>query len=54
MRIHQIFTNSPLRNFSYLIEGDSEVYCIDPHYPEQILNKLKRLGKKLTAIINNH
>ena len=54
MVIHQIFTNSPLRNFSYLLEGEKEVYCIDPHYPKQILDGLKRIGKNLTAIINTH
>ena len=54
MRVHQIFTNSPLRNFSYLIEGEGEVFCIDPHYPRQILDVLKKSHKKLTAIINTH
>ena len=54
MRVHQIFTDSPLRNFSYLLEGEREVYCIDPHYPKQILGELKRIGKDLTAIINTH
>ena len=54
MRVHQIFTDSPLRNFSYLIEGEGEVFCIDPHYPQQILDALKKIGKNLTAIINTH
>ena len=30
------------------------VYCIDPHYPKQILQELKKTGKKLHAIINTH
>ena len=54
MRVRQIFTNSPLRNFSYLIEGKEDVYCIDPHYPRQVLDALKKTGKKLVAIINTH
>lgn len=54
MKVHQIFTNSPLRNFSYLIEGEENLYCIDPYYPEQILNKVQSVKKNLRAVINTH
>ena len=55
MKIHQIYTNSPLRNFTYLVEDSVEgVYCIDPFDGEEVFNSIQNLGKKLIAIINTH
>jgi hydroxyacylglutathione hydrolase len=55
MKVHQIFTNSPLRNFIYLIEDDSDgVYCLDPYDAAIVRNALKKINKKLVAIINTH
>lgn len=55
MKVHQIFPDSPLRNFNYLIEGsDGKVFCIDPFDADLILNEIEKLGGKLEAIINTH
>lgn len=53
MRIEQIFTNSPLRNYTYLIAGeDGSVYCLDPWDGEQVVEVLGE--SRLSAIINTH
>ncbi|MDF3819011.1 hydroxyacylglutathione hydrolase [Leptospira sp. 96542] len=56
IQITPIFTASPLRNFSYLVHSDrtGEAVCIDPYYPEQIINLLKKKGLKLKSILNTH
>lgn len=55
MQIEQIYTGSPLRNFSYLVHGgDGIAYVIDPFYSQQIVDILERLQLKLRAIINTH
>ncbi len=56
MRVEQIFTNSPLRNFSYLVysEDGERVFCIDPWDGGQIIDLLKKRGLKLNSIINTH
>lgn len=56
MRCLQLFTNSPLRNFSYLVfdEKSDITICLDPFYPEQIVEQLFKLGRTLTHIINTH
>lgn len=53
MQIKQIYTDSPLRNFSYLISIDdySQNICLDPFYPDQIIQGLKG---PLTFIVNTH
>jgi hydroxyacylglutathione hydrolase len=55
MKIHQIYTASELRNFTYLIElADGSAISIDP-WDEQLINNLlidKQLSLK--AIINTH
>lgn len=55
MQIEQIYTGSPLRNFSYVIYGgDKLAYVIDPFYAEQIIAVLEHLQLRLRAIINTH
>ena len=54
MKVHQIFTNGPLRNFSYIIETEDNLFCVDPYYPDQILKKIQEIKKPLKAIINTH
>ena len=54
MKVHQIYTNSPLDNFSYIIEYGKEAICIDPYYSKQINDFLESRGLKLMAIINTH
>ena len=55
MKIHQVYTASELRNFTYLIElADGTAIAIDP-WDEMVVNKL--LGDNqltLKAIINTH
>lgn len=55
MKIHQVYTASELRNFTYLIElSDGSAISIDP-WDEKLVNKLLT-DKQLTlkAIINTH
>lgn len=51
-----IFTNSPLRNYTYLIYSNrtGEVYCVDPYNAPLILSQIKKLGLKLKGILNTH
>ena len=52
----QIYTNSPLRNFSYIIysKEKSHVICVDPWDSQQIINYLEKHNLVLTHIINTH
>lgn len=55
MNIIQLYTHSPLRNFSYLIGNDQQQYwCIDPFDGQVIADKLTELGATLVGIINTH
>jgi hydroxyacylglutathione hydrolase len=54
MKIHQLWTKSTLRNFSYIIEYNSEAICIDPFDVSQSLAFLKKHSLKLTTILNTH
>ncbi|WCL51150.1 hydroxyacylglutathione hydrolase [Leptospira sp. GIMC2001] len=56
MDVVQLYTNSSLRNFTYLIiDAKSKLaICIDPHFPEQILGYLESNNLSLHAIINTH
>ena len=47
----QLYTQSSLRNYTYLIEGDAGWYCIDPFSAKQVIDQLKG---KLVAVINTH
>ena len=53
MRVEQIYTSSPLRNFTYLVStANGSLYCIDPWDGQQVIHHLK--GRKLAGIINTH
>ncbi|MDO9181526.1 MAG: hydroxyacylglutathione hydrolase C-terminal domain-containing protein [Bacteriovorax sp.] len=53
MKIHQIFFNNSLRNFSYLISfNDGAIFCIDPLNPKEVLSTLN--DQQLAGIINTH
>ena len=56
MQILQIYTHSPLRNFSYLVysEETKEAFCIDPFDASQIKEQLEKHHLKLSGIINTH
>ena len=55
MKIHQVFTASELRNFTYLVElSDGSAIAIDP-WDERVINKLLDDNQlNLKAIINTH
>ena len=55
MKIRQINTQSPLRNFTYIIEmSDNSCICIDPYDGQQIEKELEQSGHHLKYIINTH
>ncbi len=56
MQCQQIFTHSPLQNFSYLVyaKDGSRVFCIDPWDGDDIIAILKQYKLKLSHIINTH
>lgn len=56
MLVHQIYTHSSLRNFSYLLvnEETQEAVCIDPFDGQQIENELADRDLRLKLIINTH
>jgi len=55
MKIHQIYTDSQLRNFTYVLElSNKSAYVIDP-WNDDLVNRLLNLNKlTLKAIINTH
>lgn len=55
MHIKQIYTDSFLRNFNYLIVSEKkEVFCVDPWDGEQLSKELDKLGGNLTSILITH
>ncbi|TGN18412.1 hydroxyacylglutathione hydrolase family protein [Leptospira idonii] len=56
LSVLQLFTHSPLRNFSYIVYSDrsGEAVCIDPYDAKLILTHLKKHGLKLKSILNTH
>ena len=55
MKVHQIYTHSFLRNFTYLIEdGQGSIYCIDPYSEQLVLDYLEDMDGTLKAVINTH
>lgn len=55
MKIHQIFTANPLRNFNYLLQTkQGDIYCIDPWDAGELSKEIDELGGQLKAIINTH
>ncbi len=55
MKVHQIFTNSPLRNFTYLVEGkQGHFIAIDPWDGELVLNEVHSKGGLLKGVVSTH
>ena len=55
MKVHQIYTDSNLRNFTYIIElNNKSAFVIDPWNADLVNNILTKYNLKLTAIINTH
>ena len=53
--VQQIFTQSPLRNFSYMLACEANAWlCIDPYDGEAIWEWLQARGGTLRAIANTH
>lgn len=54
MHVTQLYTRSPLRNFSYIIRHGSAAFAIDPFDGDELAACLRGEGLALTAIINTH
>lgn len=54
MKIYQIFSESALRNFTYLIAWEGRAICIDPFDARQVKDILEKHSLVLEAIINTH
>ena len=55
MKIHTIYTDNPLRNFTYIIESsNSQCLVLDPWDENQVNAELEKRSLKLWAIINTH
>ena len=55
MKVHQVYTESELRNFTYLIELDNgSGLIIDPWDAAEVNSLLQQKQLKLKAIINTH
>jgi hydroxyacylglutathione hydrolase len=55
MKIHQLYTQNQLRNFTYVLEiGNSEAIVIDPWDAAEIISFLTEKRLSLTSIINTH
>jgi hydroxyacylglutathione hydrolase len=55
MKVHQIFTDSPLRNFTYLVEGDQGHFFVhDPWDGESVMREVQERGGLLKGVINTH
>lgn len=55
MKVHQIFTGSQLRNFTYIVEGANlHQYIIDPWDAQQCMNFCAQQGGLIKGVINTH
>ncbi|MCB1605296.1 MAG: MBL fold metallo-hydrolase, partial [Xanthomonadales bacterium] len=55
MKIHQIYTDSRLRNFTYIIETSQlSAYVIDPWNDDLVNQVLNENQLNLIAVINTH
>ena len=56
MHCEQIITESPLKNFTYILYSDNgeNVFCIDPWDGKQVIDYLKSKNLVLKKIINTH
>ncbi|GAB4021680.1 MAG: MBL fold metallo-hydrolase [Bdellovibrio sp.] len=53
--ITQILTQSPLQNFTYLIEhSPGKFWCLDPFDADEISQHVKKMKGELEVIINTH
>lgn len=55
MKVHQLNTESPLKNFNYFIEyKEDEVIAVDPLISDQVEAFVEKLGKRISVIIITH
>lgn len=52
--IHRFYAGNSLRNFNYVIEGQSSVLVLDPYDSDQISSAIDKIAKPVLAIINTH
>lgn len=55
MKVHQLYTESPLKNYNYFIEyKDNEVIAVDPLISDQVEKWASENGKKISVILITH
>ncbi len=55
MKVHQIYTHSKLRNFTYIIEGENHhQYIIDPWDAKSCMDFCAKQGGLIKGVINTH
>lgn len=55
MKVHQIYTDSPLRNFSYIIEGaQGHCFVVDPFDGQACLDYVVQIGGMVRGVFNTH
>ncbi len=55
MKVHQYFTGSQLRNFTYIIEGSQgHLFIVDPWDGDESLAYAQKLGGLIKGVINTH
>ncbi len=55
MEIHQLYTHSNLRNFTYILEPEvGGLICLDPFDAKQVISFASEIGKSVQTVINTH
>ena len=56
LSVQQIYTHSPLRNYTYVVYSDTsgEAICIDPFESKSVITFLRQKKLKLVSILNTH
>lgn len=55
MKVHQVYTESKLRNFTYFIEGSQgHFFIVDPFDGEKCLDFVQKKGGLIKGVINTH
>ncbi|MCF8060123.1 MAG: hydroxyacylglutathione hydrolase [Bacteriovoracaceae bacterium] len=55
MRVHQNYTGSQLRNFSYIVEGaQGHLFIIDPWDGQESIRSAQEIGGLIKGVINTH
>ncbi len=54
MKVVQLWPNSPLGNFNYIVHDNTDAFVIDPFDAEYVLRELKARNLQVKAVINTH